>query len=91
MPTEGKGLFLIVSHDFFPSLSVFADKTLEKPKSGTLKSPPKAFDTSVISKTYYNVVSIVLFRKLCLCVCFYILLFIVDTLMENNNSHSYMF
>ncbi|XP_068446820.1 rho guanine nucleotide exchange factor 7b isoform X2 [Clinocottus analis] len=33
-----------------------SDKTLEKPKSGTLKSPPKAFDTSIISKTYYNVV-----------------------------------
>lgn len=26
------------------------------PKSGTLKSPPKGFDTSVISKTYYNLV-----------------------------------
>ncbi|KAK1876416.1 Rho guanine nucleotide exchange factor 7 [Dissostichus eleginoides] len=32
------------------------DKTLEKPKSGTLKSPPKGFDTTIISKTYYNVV-----------------------------------
>ncbi|XP_056287167.1 rho guanine nucleotide exchange factor 7-like isoform X1 [Pseudoliparis swirei] len=33
-----------------------SDKTLEKPKSGTLKSPPKGFDTTLISKTYYNVV-----------------------------------
>ncbi|XP_035006581.2 rho guanine nucleotide exchange factor 7 isoform X2 [Hippoglossus stenolepis] len=33
-----------------------SDKTLEKPKSGTLKSPPKGFDTTIISKTYYNVV-----------------------------------
>uniref|UniRef100_UPI0037E7F88A rho guanine nucleotide exchange factor 7b isoform X3 n=1 Tax=Semicossyphus pulcher TaxID=241346 RepID=UPI0037E7F88A len=32
------------------------DKTLERQKSGTLKSPPKGFDTSIISKTYYNVV-----------------------------------
>lgn len=32
------------------------DKTLEKQKSGTLKSPPKGFDTTIISKTYYNVV-----------------------------------
>ncbi|XP_024116694.1 rho guanine nucleotide exchange factor 7 isoform X2 [Oryzias melastigma] len=32
------------------------DKTADKPKSGTLKSPPKGFDTSIISKTYYNVV-----------------------------------
>ena len=27
------------------------------PKSGTLKSPPKGFDTTAISKTYYNLVS----------------------------------
>ncbi|XP_040888209.1 rho guanine nucleotide exchange factor 7b isoform X1 [Toxotes jaculatrix] len=33
-----------------------SDKTSEKPKSGTLKSPPKGFDTTIISKTYYNVV-----------------------------------
>ncbi|KAL7369895.1 hypothetical protein ABVT39_012585 [Epinephelus coioides] len=33
-----------------------SDKTLDKPKSGTLKSPPKGFDTTIISKTYYNVV-----------------------------------
>ncbi|XP_077459762.1 rho guanine nucleotide exchange factor 7-like isoform X1 [Stigmatopora argus] len=33
-----------------------SDKPLDKPKSGTLKSPPKGFDTSIISKTYYNVV-----------------------------------
>ncbi|XP_033965611.1 rho guanine nucleotide exchange factor 7a isoform X1 [Pseudochaenichthys georgianus] len=26
------------------------------PKSGTMKSPPKGFDTSAISKTYYNLV-----------------------------------
>ncbi|XP_047226382.1 rho guanine nucleotide exchange factor 7a isoform X2 [Girardinichthys multiradiatus] len=32
-----------------------ADKQVS-PKSGTLKSPPKGFDTSVISKTYYNLV-----------------------------------
>uniref|UniRef100_A0A665V9U4 Osteoclast-stimulating factor 1 n=1 Tax=Echeneis naucrates TaxID=173247 RepID=A0A665V9U4_ECHNA len=32
------------------------DKTSDKPKSGTLKSPPKGFDTTIISKTYYNVV-----------------------------------
>ncbi|XP_047432332.1 rho guanine nucleotide exchange factor 7b isoform X2 [Mugil cephalus] len=31
-------------------------KTLDKPKSGTLKSPPKGFDNTIISKTYYNVV-----------------------------------
>lgn len=36
---------------------MFLDKTADKPKSGTLKSPPKGFDTSIISKTYYNVVS----------------------------------
>uniref|UniRef100_A0A667XH48 Osteoclast-stimulating factor 1 n=1 Tax=Myripristis murdjan TaxID=586833 RepID=A0A667XH48_9TELE len=28
----------------------------DKPKSGTLKSPPKGFDNTIISKTYYNVV-----------------------------------
>lgn len=33
-----------------------SDKTAEKSKSGTLKSPPKGFDTTIISKTYYNVV-----------------------------------
>ncbi|KAM8722239.1 rho guanine nucleotide exchange factor 7b isoform 1-T1 [Acanthopagrus schlegelii] len=33
-----------------------SDKTSDKPKSGTLKSPPKGFDTTIISKTYYNVV-----------------------------------
>ncbi|XP_025758951.1 rho guanine nucleotide exchange factor 7 isoform X3 [Oreochromis niloticus] len=32
------------------------DKPLDKPKSGTLKSPPKGFDTTIINKTYYNVV-----------------------------------
>ncbi|XP_057686138.1 rho guanine nucleotide exchange factor 7-like isoform X3 [Corythoichthys intestinalis] len=33
-----------------------SDKQLDKPKSGTLRSPPKGFDTSIINKTYYNVV-----------------------------------
>lgn len=33
-----------------------SDKASDKPKSGTLKSPPKGFDTTIISKTYYNVV-----------------------------------
>ncbi|XP_070850092.1 rho guanine nucleotide exchange factor 7b isoform X2 [Chaetodon trifascialis] len=33
-----------------------SEKTLDKPKTGTLKSPPKGFDTTIISKTYYNVV-----------------------------------
>ncbi|KAM3850771.1 rho guanine nucleotide exchange factor 7-like [Diretmus argenteus] len=28
----------------------------DKPKTGTLKSPPKGLDTTIISKTYYNVV-----------------------------------
>ncbi|XP_027862255.1 rho guanine nucleotide exchange factor 7-like isoform X2 [Xiphophorus couchianus] len=32
------------------------DKTTDKPKCGTLKSPPKGFDTTIISKTYYNMV-----------------------------------
>ncbi|XP_007565417.1 rho guanine nucleotide exchange factor 7 isoform X3 [Poecilia formosa] len=32
------------------------DKTADKPKCGTLKSPPKSLDTSIISKTYYNMV-----------------------------------
>uniref|UniRef100_A0AAQ5YIY2 Rho guanine nucleotide exchange factor (GEF) 7b n=1 Tax=Amphiprion ocellaris TaxID=80972 RepID=A0AAQ5YIY2_AMPOC len=33
-----------------------SDKAVDKPKCGTLKSPPKGFDTTIISKTYYNVV-----------------------------------
>ncbi|XP_049610577.1 rho guanine nucleotide exchange factor 7 isoform X1 [Syngnathus scovelli] len=33
-----------------------SDKPFGKPKSVTLRSPPKGFDTSIISKTYYNVV-----------------------------------
>ncbi|CAN9498235.1 unnamed protein product [Ophioblennius macclurei] len=33
-----------------------SDKTADKSKTGTLKSPPKGFDTTIISKTYYNVV-----------------------------------
>ncbi|XP_037552396.1 rho guanine nucleotide exchange factor 7b isoform X5 [Nematolebias whitei] len=32
------------------------DKTVDKPKPGMLKSPPKGFDAAIISKTYYNVV-----------------------------------
>ncbi|CAL8309176.1 unnamed protein product [Merluccius merluccius] len=44
---------------WFPSNYVREVKGSEKllsPRSGTLKTPPKGFDTSVISKTYYNVV-----------------------------------
>ncbi|MBN3303565.1 rho guanine nucleotide exchange factor 7b isoform X1 [Amia ocellicauda] len=44
---------------WFPSNYVREIKANEKPvspKSGTLKSPPKGFDTSAISKTYYNLV-----------------------------------
>ncbi|KAM8873027.1 rho guanine nucleotide exchange factor 7-like isoform 2-T2 [Synchiropus picturatus] len=33
-----------------------SDKTLDRQKSGTLKSPPKSLDANIISKTYYNVV-----------------------------------
>ncbi|XP_012712659.2 rho guanine nucleotide exchange factor 7b isoform X1 [Fundulus heteroclitus] len=33
-----------------------SDKTTDKPKCGTLKSPPKGLDINIISKTYYNVV-----------------------------------
>ncbi|KAM7375060.1 hypothetical protein PAMA_014240 [Pampus argenteus] len=33
-----------------------SDKSSDKPKSGTLRSPPKGLDTTIISKTYYNVV-----------------------------------
>ncbi|XP_037326779.2 rho guanine nucleotide exchange factor 7b isoform X1 [Pungitius pungitius] len=48
------------SSGWFPSNYVRelkgSDKTLDKPKSGALKSPPKGFDTTIISKTYYNVV-----------------------------------
>lgn len=45
---------LIANTEVF--LSWVADKQVS-PKSGTLKSPPKGFDTSAISKTYYNLVS----------------------------------
>ncbi|XP_061660647.1 rho guanine nucleotide exchange factor 7b isoform X2 [Syngnathoides biaculeatus] len=31
-----------------------SDKSLNKPKPGTLRTLPKGFDTSIISKTYYN-------------------------------------
>ncbi|KAL7983863.1 hypothetical protein Chor_000739 [Crotalus horridus] len=44
---------------WFPSNYVREVKSSEKPvspKSGSLKSPPKGFDTTVISKSYYNVV-----------------------------------
>uniref|UniRef100_A0A7N6AJU8 Rho guanine nucleotide exchange factor (GEF) 7a n=1 Tax=Anabas testudineus TaxID=64144 RepID=A0A7N6AJU8_ANATE len=44
---------------WFPSNYVREVKGSDKqvsPKSGTLKSPPKGFDTSAISKTYYNLV-----------------------------------
>ncbi|XP_064413687.1 rho guanine nucleotide exchange factor 7 isoform X2 [Latimeria chalumnae] len=44
---------------WFPSNYVREIKSNEKPvspKSATLKSPPKGFDTSAISKSYYNVV-----------------------------------
>uniref|UniRef100_A0A3Q3WEV0 Osteoclast-stimulating factor 1 n=1 Tax=Mola mola TaxID=94237 RepID=A0A3Q3WEV0_MOLML len=41
---------------WFPSNYVRELKGSDKPKSGTLKSPPKGFDTTIISKTYYNVV-----------------------------------
>ncbi|XP_068612373.1 rho guanine nucleotide exchange factor 7-like [Brachionichthys hirsutus] len=33
-----------------------SEKTSDKSKPGALKSPPKGFDTSIINKTYYNVV-----------------------------------
>uniref|UniRef100_A0A3Q3LMZ4 Osteoclast-stimulating factor 1 n=1 Tax=Labrus bergylta TaxID=56723 RepID=A0A3Q3LMZ4_9LABR len=41
---------------WFPSNYVRELKGGERQKSGTLKSPPKGFDTTIISKTYYNVV-----------------------------------
>ncbi|XP_069492868.1 rho guanine nucleotide exchange factor 7 isoform X2 [Ambystoma mexicanum] len=44
---------------WFPSNYVREIKSSEKPvspKSTTLKSPPKGFDTSAINKSYYNVV-----------------------------------
>ncbi|XP_030642041.1 rho guanine nucleotide exchange factor 7a isoform X3 [Chanos chanos] len=44
---------------WFPSNYVREVKGYDKqvsPKSGTLKSPPKGFDTAAISKTYYNLV-----------------------------------
>uniref|UniRef100_A0A8C4IWD6 Osteoclast-stimulating factor 1 n=1 Tax=Dicentrarchus labrax TaxID=13489 RepID=A0A8C4IWD6_DICLA len=41
---------------WFPSNYVRELKGSDKPKSGTVKSPPKGFDTTIISKTYYNVV-----------------------------------
>ncbi|XP_045338175.1 rho guanine nucleotide exchange factor 7 isoform X5 [Leopardus geoffroyi] len=44
---------------WFPSNYVREVKPSEKPvspKSGTLKSPPKGFDTTAINKSYYNVV-----------------------------------
>ncbi|XP_007255633.1 rho guanine nucleotide exchange factor 7a isoform X1 [Astyanax mexicanus] len=44
---------------WFPSNYVREVKGSDKqvsPKSGTLKSPPKGFDTTALSKTYYNLV-----------------------------------
>ncbi|XP_072542154.1 rho guanine nucleotide exchange factor 7a isoform X2 [Salminus brasiliensis] len=42
---------------WFPSNYVREVKDKQvSPKSGTLKSPPKGFDTSALSKTYYNLV-----------------------------------
>ncbi|XP_053090014.1 rho guanine nucleotide exchange factor 7a isoform X2 [Pangasianodon hypophthalmus] len=42
---------------WFPSNYVREVKDKQvSPKSGTLKSPPKGFDTTAISKTYYNLV-----------------------------------
>ncbi|XP_066542355.1 rho guanine nucleotide exchange factor 7a isoform X4 [Hoplias malabaricus] len=44
---------------WFPSNYVREVKGCDKqvsPKSGTLKSPPKGFDTAALSKTYYNLV-----------------------------------
>ncbi|XP_016110524.1 rho guanine nucleotide exchange factor 7-like isoform X3 [Sinocyclocheilus grahami] len=41
---------------WFPSNYVREVKGSVSPKSGTLKSPPKGFDTTSISKTYYNLV-----------------------------------
>ncbi|CAL8289506.1 unnamed protein product [Lota lota] len=44
---------------WFPNNYVREVKGSEKllsPRSGTLKSPPKGFDTTIVSKTYYNVV-----------------------------------
>uniref|UniRef100_A0A674PL23 Osteoclast-stimulating factor 1 n=1 Tax=Takifugu rubripes TaxID=31033 RepID=A0A674PL23_TAKRU len=41
---------------WFPSNYVRELKGSDKPKSLTMKSPPKVFDTTVITKTYYNVV-----------------------------------
>uniref|UniRef100_A0A3B3Z341 Osteoclast-stimulating factor 1 n=1 Tax=Poecilia mexicana TaxID=48701 RepID=A0A3B3Z341_9TELE len=43
---------------WFPSNYVRELKGADKPKCGTLKSPPKSLDTTIISKTYYNMVSI---------------------------------
>ena len=37
--------------------SVFISEKPVSPKAGTLKSPPKGFDTTAINKSYYNVVS----------------------------------
>ncbi|CAG06661.1 unnamed protein product, partial [Tetraodon nigroviridis] len=33
-----------------------SDKASDKARSSTMKSPPKTFDTTIITKTYYNVV-----------------------------------
>jgi len=43
-------------HPIDRKMSYISEKPVS-PKSGTLKSPPKGFDTSAINKSYYNVVS----------------------------------
>ncbi|OXB78314.1 UNVERIFIED_CONTAM: hypothetical protein H355_006686 [Colinus virginianus] len=56
---------------WFPSNYVREIKSNEKPvspKSGTLKSPPKGFDTSAINKSYYNVGRICGAGSTCECV-----------------------
>ncbi|KAK3569169.1 hypothetical protein QTP86_025984 [Hemibagrus guttatus] len=46
---------------WFPSNYVREVKDKQvSPKSGTLKSPPKGFDTTALSKTYYNLVNMTL-------------------------------
>ncbi len=68
-----KSLWSVWSLNCSVPLSCFIDKTSDKPKSGTLKSPPKGFDTTIISKTYYNVVRAIhqetLCVSACMCVC----------------------
>ncbi|KAJ6667390.1 hypothetical protein lerEdw1_016511, partial [Lerista edwardsae] len=44
----------VILHHIIPTFYI-SEKPVS-PKSGSLKSPPKGFDTSAISKSYYNVV-----------------------------------